>query len=140
MGVGRPTLLTSELAAEFCQHIADGNTICTSAKLVGIAYATARNWIARGREEQGQDTKHSRFLAAFEKAQAESESFHVGVIRRAATEGTWQASAWALERSPATRERWKRPTETREIKVSTDVDSSELEGIEAQIKAIADGL
>ena len=134
---GRPTLLTSELAAEFCQHIANGNPICTSAKLVGIADSTARNWIARGREEQGQDTKYSAFLAAFEKAQAESESFHVGVIRRAATDGTWQASAWALERSPATRERWKRPTETKEIKVSTDINSSELQGIETQIKAIA---
>ena len=137
---GRPTLLTSELAAEFCQHIADGNPICTSANLVGVSDTAVHNWIRRGREEAGEDTKHSRFVAAFEKAQAESERFNVGVIKAAARAGSFQAAAWHLERAANTRDRWKRPTERKEVSISTDVDGSEVAGLEDQIREIAKGL
>ena len=137
---GRPTLLTSKLAAEFCQHIADGSPICTSANLVGVSDTAVRNWIRRGREEEGQGTKHAVFLAAFEKAQAESERFSVDVIRSAAGAGSWQASAWLLERSNNTRDRWKRPTERKEVSISTDVDGSEVADIEDQIREIAKSL
>ena len=139
-GPGRPTLLTSELATAFCQHIADGNPICTSAHLVGVSDTAVHNWIRRGRAEQGQDTKHSRFVAAFEKAQAESERFSVGVIRSAAGEGTWQAAAWLLERSPNTRDRWKRPTETRKVEISTELEPGDVEDLEAGIRELVDEL
>lgn len=38
------------------------------------------------------------FRTAVEKAEAEAEAAHVTVIAKAANDGTWQASAWWLER------------------------------------------
>jgi hypothetical protein len=39
------------------------------------------------------------FVEAVEKARAQSEMRNVGLIQKAAVDGTWQASAWWLERS-----------------------------------------
>lgn len=38
------------------------------------------------------------FRSAVEKAEAEAEAAHITVIAKAASGGTWQASAWWLER------------------------------------------
>ena len=42
---------------------------------------------------------YSEFSEAVKKARAEAEGAHIRNIRKAADNGTWQASAWFLERS-----------------------------------------
>ena len=42
---------------------------------------------------------YSEFSEAVARARAEAEGAHIKNIRRAADNGTWQASAWFLERS-----------------------------------------
>lgn len=46
------------------------------------------------------------FLESVKKARAEAEAFHLRNLRQASEDGTWQASAWWLERSFP--ERWGR--------------------------------
>lgn len=86
--MARPTKYTDERARRIADALAAGNTRRAAALSAGITERTFERWIAR----------FVGFVAAVEKAEAEAEVAHVATIRSAATDGTWQASAWWLER------------------------------------------
>lgn len=86
--MGRPTKLTSEREGAILDALREGNSRTVAARLAGVGEATLRDWMAR----------YPRIRAAIEKAEAQAEVAHVANIAQAAKDGTWQASAWWLER------------------------------------------
>lgn len=86
--MARPTKYTKARAATICEAIKAGNTRKVAAALAGVGESTVFDWLAR----------FQSFRTAIQKAEAEAESHHVGRIVQAADDGTWQASAWWLER------------------------------------------
>lgn len=86
--MARPTKYTKARAATICGAIKAGNTRKVAAALAGVGESTVFDWLAR----------FQSFRSAMQKAEAEAESHHVDRIVQAANDGTWQASAWWLER------------------------------------------
>jgi hypothetical protein len=93
---GRPTKLTPGIQAKVCDAIRSGNFRETAAKFAGIDRSTLHRWLKRG-ENKRRGACHD-FAVAVDKALADSEALFVARIAKAANEGTWQASAWLLER------------------------------------------
>jgi hypothetical protein len=73
-----------------------GMTIELASKYAGIEQKTFYNWMNRGRREG--EGIYFQFLQAIEKAIAKSALVNMAIIQKAAKEGTWQASAWIMER------------------------------------------
>jgi transposase len=88
--------LTGDLIERITRLIGDGNYIEVACAAVGIGKTTFYRWLERG--EKAETGVYRDFWNAVKKAEAESESKYVGVIRDAANSGTWQAAAWWLER------------------------------------------
>lgn len=86
--MARPSKYTAERVEKIVDALAAGNTRKTAARLAGIDQGTLENWVQR----------YSDFSAAIEKAEADAEASHVANIVKAATSGSWTASAWWLER------------------------------------------
>ena len=105
------TKLTPELQALVVEALNSGNYIETAAAYAGIHEATMYRGLERGRIERTrmsddedavpdpEETPYREFCEAVRKAQAVSEVQAVGLIRKAAVDGSWQAAGWYLERS-----------------------------------------
>jgi transposase len=105
------TKLTPELQALVVEALNSGNYIETAAAYAGIHEATVYRWLERGRierarlsdddgaEEDPEETPYREFCEAVEKTRANAEVRSLALIQKAAMDGTWQASAWYLERS-----------------------------------------
>lgn len=100
--MGRKTILTKDLIERICKSIREGNYKNVACQAVGIGESTFYSWLAKG--EANKAGLYVEFVEAIKKAEAEAEQAHVGVIKDAANSGTWQASAWYLERKHP--ERW----------------------------------
>jgi hypothetical protein len=105
---GQPTKLTAEVQDKIIEAIKMGNYQETAAAYAGIAQSTFYHWMERGRNEP--DSIYSEFMEAVEKAKAQSEVRDVTLIEKAATDGSWQAAAWKLERKFP--QKWGRVTRT----------------------------
>lgn len=66
-----------------------GATKTDAAHAAGVAYETLRTW---GEEDPA-------FSAALKAAQAKCRVRSLGIIKRAAASGSWQAAAWVCERT-----------------------------------------
>jgi hypothetical protein len=107
--MGRRSLLTEEIQEAIITALRNGHYMDDAANLVGISEHTAYNWIARGRKaseetEQGiepaaEELKYLRFFQSVKAARSEAIDRNLTVIRTAAQDGSWQASAWYLERT-----------------------------------------
>jgi hypothetical protein len=86
--LARPTKFNTDRADRVLDALRAGNTRRAAAQYAGVDDRSLRRWIER----------FVHFAAAIEKAEADAEVRHVANIARAAQEGTWQASAWWLER------------------------------------------
>ena len=93
--MARTTKLTPEIQDKIVQALLLGNYQETAALYAGIAEATFYGWMERGRNEPG--SIYSEFLEAVEKAKASAEVKDVALIDRA-SQTSWQAAAWKLER------------------------------------------
>ena len=101
---GRPTKLNPETQAKICDALRAGNYLETAAAYAGIDKTTLFDWLRKGaRAKRG---IHKEFSQAVEKAMADAETRDVALIGKAANNGTWQASAWRLERKYP--DRWGR--------------------------------
>ena len=89
------TKYTKELGDKIAGLVAQGNYQCVAAAAMGIHEATYYRWLNRFGE----------FREAIEKAEAVSEAKRVQVILKA-SEKSWQAAAWYLERKH--HQRWIR--------------------------------
>ena len=107
--MGRKSKLTPQAQNDIVSAIKAGNYQETAALYAGIDAGTYYRWMERGRIEQERltagaepdeaETPYREFREVIEKARASAEIGHVANITRAASDGTWQASAWFLERS-----------------------------------------
>lgn len=92
--MGRPTSCTPEITTKICDYLKQGLSKDDAAVMVGIHRATLYDW----------QKKHPDFLDAVEKAITEFKLANLKVIQQAAKPktfgggGSWQASAWMLER------------------------------------------
>ena len=109
--MGRKSKITPEVQQALVQTIATGNWIEIACEYANIHPATFYRWMERGQSEldrlerdetaeaNPEETPYREFCEAIKKAKASSEVQAVGLIRKAAIDGTWQAAAWYLERS-----------------------------------------
>lgn len=103
------TKLSPDRQARITEALAQGNYIETASRYAGVSPQVFYKWMNRGTEERqriadGQDptpgeTPYVEFVEAVEKARSQAEMRNVGLIQKAAVDGTWQAAAWFLERS-----------------------------------------
>lgn len=96
--------LTPQLQSRICRLIADGNYVEAACGAVGITKQTYYTWLKVG--EDAKSGKYHDFLDAIKIAEQEAEAQYVGIINKAANDGTWQAAAWWLERRQP--DRWGR--------------------------------
>lgn len=106
---GRSTLLTDDIQDAIVQAIRAGSYLDDAAAYAGISYRTIFRWIERGKhaeaeQEAGNDItddeyRYCQFWQAVEKARADAVIRNIGIIQSAAQNGSWQASAWYLERT-----------------------------------------
>lgn len=92
--------LTDELIENLCKAISMGLSENAACDYAGISDVTLYKYKRQAEEDmaQGKKTKFVRFLNQFKKAKANFRAFHMLKIREAAESGSWQASAWTLER------------------------------------------
>jgi len=95
---GRPTDLTPETQTRVIEALRAGNYIDAACAYAGIGTSTYYRWMQRAQEFDAPDI-YVEFRETVLKARAEAEIRNVGLIQRAASDGTWQAAAWFLERS-----------------------------------------
>jgi transposase len=107
--IGRPTILTPVIHDTIVNAVRIGMYVDDAAAMAGVHRATVFRWIAKGRDviekrdagEQLDDNEqlYGDFCDAVEKARADATLRNIGVIQQAASDGTWQAAAWYLERT-----------------------------------------
>jgi transposase len=147
------TKLSPELQALVVEALNSGNYIETAAAYAGIHEATIYRWLERGRIERArlsddddakpdpEETPYREFCEAVEKTRANAEVRSLALIQQAAMNGTWQASAWYLERSyPRKWGRFERQeiTGANGAPLSVVVSVDELESKLNQVIAIRD--
>ena len=103
-GRGRPTKLTPLIQEEVCKALKAGMYMETAAAYAGIDKDTLYEWLKKGARGDGED--FIKFSDSVKRAVAEAELTDLLLIKKAASDGTWQAAAWRLERR--FRERWGR--------------------------------
>lgn len=86
--IGRPSKYTPERVAQILEYLRVGNTRGTAGQASGISKETFCQWL----------NTYPDFADQVKEAEAEAVTLHVGNIANAAAKGTWQASAWILER------------------------------------------
>jgi hypothetical protein len=103
--MSRPRVkLSAPLIAKLADLIKAGNYPITAARAAGIPERTWYDWLKKGRERSS--GLQVELVKAVYEAESAAEAWHVANIRKAAAGGTWQASAWFLERKA--HERWKK--------------------------------
>lgn len=140
--VGRKTKFTLEKSDIILEALKSGCYLETAAQYAGVSKATLFNWLARGTKERDRlavfpdsqpietEVVFLEFVVEVEKVRAEAELRAIMQIQKAASDGTWQASAWYLERSYP--KKWGRVDHT-EITgegggtIKIDVSTEELE-------------
>ena len=103
------TKLNPERQSRIVEALTQGNYIETAARYAGITPAGFYKWMHRGNTERQRiqdggepnpaEEIYVEFVEAVEKARSQAEMRNVGLIQKAAVDGTWQAAAWFLERS-----------------------------------------
>ena len=96
MAGGRPTKLNKEV----CKTIADGITLGMpyehAAVSAGVSYDTFNNWMKKGKVQKS--GKYFEFFKTIKEAEAKGIKNNLALITKSSKEGSWQASAWILER------------------------------------------
>jgi transposase len=85
---GRPSKKTDGAVQRIIELLAAGNYRRVAFTAAGISQETFSRWM---REDHV-------FREAVIKAEGDADALHLANIQRAAIDGTWQASAWYLER------------------------------------------
>ena len=125
--MARPSKISPSVIEDVCNWLKLGYYQEDAAVMAGISPSTFYDWMKKGDEKADdiEETKaltspdsslpaiqdvegtevgeivnlYSEFSEAVKRARAEAEGAHIRNIRRAADNGSWQASAWWLERS-----------------------------------------
>lgn len=86
--MGRPSKFTPQRVQQLLKAISDGLPYKAACNLTGICFDTFNEW----------KKENSEFLDQVKKAEAEAIVRRLKTIEQAAEMGSWQASAWLLER------------------------------------------
>lgn len=128
MGKGRTEKLTQDGIRTAIKYCREGLPDCQIAAILGVTRETYSRWVNHPKTENQRQLAH-----ALKKADAEREANLVSRIMRA-SDDTWQAAAWLLERKYP--ERYARPTrpedstETAVLKAAKELVSSVQSAIE----------
>lgn len=101
--IGRPTKLNDELQETILQYIRTGAYVETAVEAAGIAKETFYNWLREannyheGTRVDEYTERCARFSDAVKQAMATSELRDLMIVSRA-SQTSWQAAAWKLER------------------------------------------
>lgn len=90
------TKLTPQLQEQIGKNITLGMPLKFAAEAAGITEVTFYNWLKRGENES--KGKFFEFAEHIKACKAKAVQLHLKLITKAATDGSWQASAWILER------------------------------------------
>lgn len=92
--------LNQELIEKAHRLISEGHYAVVVCTYLGITEWTYYDWLRKAKEhiEQGKSSIYTQFSQSVNEAEAKAEMRHLQNIAKAATDGTWQASAWLLER------------------------------------------
>lgn len=128
MGKGRNEKLTQDGIRTAIKYCRAGLPDCQIAAILGVTRETYSRWVNHPKTENQRQLAH-----ALKKADAEREANLVSRIMRA-SDDTWQAAAWLLERRYP--ERYARPTrpeddtDTAVLKAAKELVSSVQSAIE----------
>ncbi len=132
---GRPSKLDDLRAKRILDAIAGGASRTAAAALGGISKATLMDYLARGRDGE---PVYADFLARVKEAEAHVELAHLANIKRAGDDGSWQASAWFLERTrPADYAKREPTAEQEDARAESDgqTDLAVAESVVAALKS-----
>lgn len=142
----KPPSINDQRVQDLLRALRFGNYMDAACAAAGVGVTTVYRWINEGQDEAqrietgGKPNPHKagyvEIMEAIERARGEAEARNVAVIQKAAQDGTWQASAWWLERSRP--QKWGRFTRTEihgpnEGPLQVNVTSNDLETLIEQI-------
>lgn len=92
--------LTDELIDDFCKAQKLGLSTKASCDYCGITDRVYYKYMEQAQKDmnEGLNTKAVQFFHKVKKAKADFRAYHMLKIREASESGSWQASAWILER------------------------------------------
>jgi len=90
-----------------CLLVREGSSVTVAAAACGVESQTVAAWLCRGERGGMGNGRFIAFCAAVARARGEAETALVGQITAAASQGSWQAAAWLLERGF---DGWTRPS------------------------------
>ena len=90
------TKFNNETCHKIIQALEAGNYRKTAAALAGVSESTFYSWIDKAKQRK--TGKYVEFLESVKKAEEKAKAYHLQQIRKASENGSWQASAWYLER------------------------------------------
>lgn len=90
---GNKSKLTDDFILEASKLVGTGLTNIDVCRVLGISEGTLYRWLGEPRNAMEQ-----KLYESLEKAKGQRKAFHLNNIINAARNGTWQASAWYLER------------------------------------------
>lgn len=100
--MGRTPIFTDpDIKADFLKAIKMGLSIEKACEYAGVNELTFYNYQNKAEEDEKagkKDTVYIKFIKDFKKARASCVIKHVSIIEEASNKGSWQASAWMLER------------------------------------------
>lgn len=98
--------LNDELIKKAHFLISEGHYAVVVCSYLGISEKTYYEWLKQGKidTEKNKESIFSKFFQSIKEGESKAEIRHLQTIARAASEGTWQASAWFLERKH--KDRW----------------------------------
>lgn len=97
--MARPSKFTPETTAKLCQAIELGATYELACKYAGISYQIFNEWMNGRSYPQGTTrTQKLEFVERISDAEGKGAIKWLAKIEKAASDGTWQAAAWKLER------------------------------------------
>ncbi len=105
-----------------------GSTYAIAAAFAGIAESTLFRWLATGREQN--EGEYHDFMRACKEAEAQFALRNLSVMSAAANNGSWQASAWLLER----RCNYSAKAESNPIDITVEISSSDVPALIEQIR------
>jgi len=97
---GAKTKLNDELIKKIYDYISEGHYTNVVCDYLQINQSTFYDWINKAKrdEEEGKESIYTKFSNTVKEAESTAEMKHLQNILKTAQEGTWQASAWYLER------------------------------------------
>jgi transposase-like protein len=112
--------LNKELIEKAHRLISEGHYAVVVCTYLGIDESTFYKWINKAKNdlEANKNTIYVQFFQSINEAEAKAEMRHLQNIAKSANDGTWQASAWLLERKH--KQRW---STKQEVQLSGDSEN-----------------